>query len=324
MKPQFLISRAAALLLCAALLLLSGCAAQASNPAPSPAVSASPAPAATVATDSPSPMPQAAASPSPASDEAAVEALVQAFGKTLQTVSLLDEAGVASAMEAAYGQYVTPELLKAWQAKPAQAPGRMVSSPWPDHIDVFSVQKESDTTYTVTGQIAEITSDSPTAAARRAITLTVEKQPDGAFLISAVTLGNYAEKDPVVYENSEYGFDFYLPSDWEGYTVLDETWEGTPIDGGAKQTGPEIILRSPQWTEEKPYQDIPILVFTQEQWAQVAAENLSVSAAPIPPTVLGVNAEYVFALPARYNFAYPAGYEEVEEIIVSQPLWPVG
>lgn len=324
MKPQFLISRAAALLLCAALLLLSGCAAQASTPAPSPVVSASPAPSVTVAIDSPSPAPQAAASPSPVSDEAAVTALVQVFGKTLQTVSLLDETGVKSAMQAAYGQYVTPELLEAWQAKPAQAPGRMVSSPWPDHIDIFNVQKESDTAYTVTGQIVEITSDSPEAAARRAITLTAEKQADGTFRITTVTLENYAEKDPVVYENNEYGFDFYLPADWEGYTVLDETWEGTPTDGNAKQTGPEIILRSPQWTQDTPYQDIPLLVFTREQWAQAAAGNLSVSAAPIPPTVLGVNEKYVFALPARYNYAFPAGYEEVENIIASQPLWPVG
>ncbi len=312
------------LMLCAllsAILLLSGCAAQATVPAPT-AASVFPAPAATEAVCSPSPAPQA--SPSPASDEAAVTALVQSFGKSLQSVSLLDEAGVKDAMQAAYGQYVTPGLLEAWQAKPAQAPGRMVSSPWPDHIDVFSIQKDSDTAYTVTGQIAEITSDSPEAAARRAITLTVEKQPDGAFLISAVTLGNYAEKGPVVYENSEYGFDFYLPADWEGYTVLDETWEGTPTDGGEKQTGPEIILRSPKWTQDTPYQDIPLLVFTHEQWAQVAAEELSVSAAPIPPTVLGANAKYVFALPARYNFAYPAGYEEVENIIASEPLWPIG
>jgi hypothetical protein len=40
--------------------------------------------------------------------------------------------------------------------------------------------------------------------------------------------------------------------------------------------------------------------------------------------VLGVNEKYVFALPARYNYAFPAGYEEVENIIASQPLWPVG
>lgn len=308
--------------LLSAILLLSGCAAQASIPAPTAAVSVSPAPAATQAACSPSPAQQTA--PSPASDEATVTELVQAFGKALQSVSLLDEAGVKQAMQDAYGQYVTPALLQAWQEKPAQAPGRMVSSPWPDHIDIFSIQKEADTAYTVTGQIAKLTSDTREAAARRAITLTVEKQPDGAFLITAVTLGNYAQKGPVVYQNSEYGFNFYLPADWEGYTVVNETWEGTPTDGGATQTGPRLILRSPKWTQDTPYQDIPLLVFTHEQWAQVAAEELSVSAAPIPPTVLGMNAKYVFALPARYNFAYPAGYEEVEHIIASEPLWPVG
>jgi hypothetical protein len=209
MKPQFLISRAAALLLCAALLLLSGCAAQASTPAPSPVVSASPAPAVTEAACSPSPAPQA--SPSPVSDEAAVTALVQAFGKTLQTVSLLDEAGVASAMQAAYGQYVTPELLEAWQAKPAQAPGRMVSSPC-RIISTYSMyRKNRIPRTTVTGQIVEITSDSPEAAARRAITLTAEKQADGTFRITAVTLEKLRGERPCRIRKQRIRVRFYYP-----------------------------------------------------------------------------------------------------------------
>ena len=143
-------------------------------------------------------------------------------------------------------------------------------------------------------------------------------------MISGVTLGEYAQKNPVEYKNDEFGFMFYLPADWEGYTVLTEQWNGTPVNGSTAQEGTKLTLRSPKWTEEKPYQDIPILVFTKDQWAQVAAEELSVSAAPIPPTVLGANAQYVFALPARYNFAYPEGYKDVENIIAGQPLWPIG
>ena len=313
-------------LLCAAP-MLSGCAAQspAATPSPvlTPVLSASPS-LAPEASSAPQQSAAPTAAPSPDSDTASVTALVRGFGKVLKDVSLLDTAGVASAMEKAYDSYVTPELLKVWVENPSQAPGRTVSSPWPDHIDIYDVRKESDTAYTVSGQIVELTSASAEAAARRGIILQVSKQADGSYLISEVTLGEYAQKNPVVYKNDEFGFAFYLPANWEGYTVFTEQWTGTPVNGGPAQAGPKLTLRSPKWMEEKPYQDIPILVFTKDQWAQVSAEELSVSAAPIPPTVLGANAQYVFALPTRYNFAYPEGYKDVENIIAGQPLWPIG
>ena len=62
------------------------------------------------------------------------------------------------------------------------------------------------------------------------------------------------------------------------------------------------------------------MVFTLAQWGLVQAEKLSVGAAPIPPTELGRNSTYVFALPARYNYAFPTGYEEVEQILQGHPL----
>jgi hypothetical protein len=55
------------------------------------------------------------------------------------------------------------------------------------------------------------------------------------------------------------------------------------------------------WTEDNPMQDIPIMVLTLDQWGEVTAEKISVGAAPIPPSELGRNNKYVFALPARYN-----------------------
>jgi hypothetical protein len=84
--------------------------------------------------------------------------------------------------------------------------------------------------------------------------------------------------------------------------------------------GPEIFIRNPLWTQDNPYQDIPIMVFTYDQWNLIEQEKLAVSAAPIGPSELGRNAKYIFALPARYNFAFPAGFEEVEKIIESKPL----
>ncbi|MDH8679769.1 hypothetical protein QE109_16545 [Fusibacter bizertensis] len=124
--------------------------------------------------------------------------------------------------------------------------------------------------------------------------------------------------DNALYDNSTYGFKFTLPGTWEGYTVIEDVWTSTSTD--IDQSGPQIILRNPLWTETEVTQDIPILVFTHEQWADVLDEKFNVSAAPIPPSMLGENDAYVFALPARYNFAYPKGYEEVESILEGNPL----
>ncbi len=128
------------------------------------------------------------------------------------------------------------------------------------------------------------------------------------------------------YTNSQYGFTFTLPNDWKGYKVIAGTWTGTTENPATPSTvyppvhGPEITIRNPQWTEASNWQDIPILVFTPDQWAAVMDETLSMGAAPIPPTELGHNANYVFALPARYNYAYPTGWQEVETILQGNPL----
>jgi len=62
------------------------------------------------------------------------------------------------------------------------------------------------------------------------------------------------------------------------------------------------------------------MIFTLDQWELVQEENISLGAAPIPPSELGRNDRYVFALPARYNYEFPIGFEEVEEILKSNPL----
>jgi len=62
------------------------------------------------------------------------------------------------------------------------------------------------------------------------------------------------------------------------------------------------------------------MIFTKEQWKAIEAEEVAVSAAPIPPSKLAENSKYVFALPPRYNFAFPTGYEEVEKIMDSNPI----
>ncbi len=126
---------------------------------------------------------------------------------------------------------------------------------------------------------------------------------------------------PLVYKN-DYGFNFNLPISWKGYSIIADKWNGQTLDTQKPLVleGPKILIRHPLWTKEIPRQDIPIMIFTLAQWSLIQQEKLSVGAAPIGPSELGRNTNYVFALPARYNFAYQVGFEEVQKIIESKAL----
>ncbi len=264
-------------------------------------------------------------------DESAVRSLVKEFGKRLQAVSLLSPKKLLDAsLQENYGGLVSPGLITEWQSNPHKAPGRMVSSPWPDRIEISVVIKspEPENTYEVKGEIIEITSvekENGEAAAKRPVRLLAAKAGDRWQIIS-VTLGEYEDKEQIIYENVQYGFKFSLPDSWKGYTIITDKWEGRAIDGkqagNVVQTGPILSVRHPEWTSQNPRQDIPIMIFTPDQWKALLKDEYSVSAAPIRPGELGRNSAYVFALPARYNFAFPAGYEEVEKILNGDPLKP--
>jgi hypothetical protein len=128
----------------------------------------------------------------------------------------------------------------------------------------------------------------------------------------------------IQYQNTEYGFKFLLPASWSGYSILTDIWQGSTNNGSAGdqiiEEGPMISIRHPQWTSQNPRQDIPIMILTLSQWDSLQQEKFHVSAAPIPPSELGRNSNYVFALPARYNYAFATGYEEVENILQNHPL----
>jgi hypothetical protein len=130
-------------------------------------------------------------------------------------------------------------------------------------------------------------------------------------------------KNTIIYKNTQYGFTFTLPKSWEGYKIIESNWKGTKVDSqndNKEVIGSEIIIRNPSWTSENPYQDIPIMVITFEDWRLMEKGEISLGAAPIGPSELGKNSKFVFGLPPRYNFAYPRGYKEVNKIIESKPL----
>ena len=118
------------------------------------------------------------------------------------------------------------------------------------------------------------------------------------------------------YYNTKYGFEIKLPKTWKGYTVTTESY---PIQDIASDKnyppGVQIRLRYPYDTVVTPHADMPIMVFSKENWSLVQQGKISVGAAPVPPSKLGENSVYVLALPARYNYDFAPGWEEVDELV---------
>ncbi|HAS92191.1 MAG TPA: hypothetical protein DCS12_08165, partial [Clostridiales bacterium] len=262
----------------------------------------------------------------PATDEEEIliRNLVKDFGGNLKMVSLLaTEDMVKESIKEYYGKFVSQELLEKWLSDPAKALGRTTSSPWPERIDIISVERLSDTEYKVKGNIIEVTGVELTQggiAASRPATFII-RNIDGKWHIDDIKLGDYIDLNSFIYNNKEYGFYFTLPASWIGYSVIEDKWEGVSlIDSKANQSGPIFYIRHPEWTEKTPRQDIPVMVFTKDQLESLNNGEFSVGAAPIGPRKLGENTTYVFALPARYNYEFLTGFEEVEEILENNPL----
>jgi len=77
-------------------------------------------------------------------------------------------------------------LLTLWLRDPSQAPGRFVSSPWPDRIEIVSLAQEAPDRFRVTGFIVEVTSMelvSGGAANKVPVVLTIQKE-QGRWLIT--------------------------------------------------------------------------------------------------------------------------------------------
>jgi len=150
----------------------------------------------------------------------------------------------------------------------------------------------------------------------------------GATGTTQATGSSQPQGTSIVYTNRKYRFKFTLPASWKGYSIIETKWVGDIYKQGdmqpsATQSGPLLSIRNPRWTDSEEYQDIPIMVFTHQQWKLVVEGKMNASgAAPVLPSQLGRNRRYVFALPPRYNDALPDGWEEVARIIQAQPLHP--
>jgi hypothetical protein len=132
-------------------------------------------------------------------DQGSVEVLVENFGSKLKMVSLLAP-DAAAQIQTQYAPYVSTELLQKWEADPSTAPGKEVSSPWPEKINIVSITKVDDNTYTVEGNVIEVTSapSNSAAATQPAAVYPVSMQVhkidrSGEWFITSFQKGAYSE-----------------------------------------------------------------------------------------------------------------------------------
>ena len=161
-------------------LIVSAC-----TPAAAPATGPGPQPASSSqgnATD-PTQVPPAFSNPDEIQQIAEV---VQGIGARLQQVSLLSPTA-AEDIQTHYADFVAPALLDQWAAEPSQAPGRVTSSPWPDRIEIQSMEKTAENEMVVKGNIIEVTSvevNSGGAAATIPVEITLQKDDQGKWWIT--------------------------------------------------------------------------------------------------------------------------------------------
>lgn len=120
-----------------------------------------------------------------AAEEREVRDVVEGFGKKLQYVSLLAP-DAAQEIQLQYSGFVSPTLLETWMKHVTEAPGRMVSSPWPDRIEIASLVQEDANNYEVAGDVIEVTGADVLnggATARMPVRLVVQKE-QGHWLIA--------------------------------------------------------------------------------------------------------------------------------------------
>jgi hypothetical protein len=88
-----------------------------------------------------------------------VRAVVLSVGERMKLVSLLaPDSVLVREIRDAYEPYVTPELLHTWLSDPSRAPGQQGSSPWPERIDIQSVEATGPGVCRVEGEVVYMTS----------------------------------------------------------------------------------------------------------------------------------------------------------------------
>lgn len=187
-----------------------------------------------------------------------VQTTVETFGRRLQNVPLMSENEILSeSMQEQYGDLVVSQVvINNWLSDPSNAPGRLTSSPWPNHIEILNTEKLSDNTYEVKGNVIEITSNELSEecvtekgintqnsgceiigfAAKRPINILLERLSDdkrNPWLITSVAFGQYISNG----NENEYNY-----AGWQ--TKQDES---TGVSYKFLQELPASYIRGENW-----------------------------------------------------------------------------
>jgi hypothetical protein len=131
-------------------------------------------------------------------NDAGVRDVVENLGMRMKDVPLLAPDSVVTAeIREAYESLVTPALLTEWLEEPASAPGRDVSSPWPERIEAGTVEPAGEGVCRVEGEVVYVTSVELAeggAAHREPVTLQVTE--DDGWRISAYETAATAAPTP--------------------------------------------------------------------------------------------------------------------------------
>lgn len=119
------------------------------------------------------------------------------------------------------------------------------------------------------------------------------------------------ETDPLVYENTTYGFGFTFKSDWAGYKFIEANNPGSTT---VKTYYVALPTTDKKWSEPglpAGYASMFVMgVYTQTEWAKMSGDEMK-------PAKLGESAKYVYTyLPAQaYATDLKLQYNEIKDII---------
>jgi hypothetical protein len=120
-------------------------------------------------------------------NDSSIRTVVTQFGTTMQKVSLSAPDAVQQ-IGNAYSPYASEALVNKWKQQKEFAPGRGTSSPYPDHIDIISLEKAPNNTYLVKANVIEMTSTG--IAGQFPLTLTMGKAQN-QWVITSYEPGPY-------------------------------------------------------------------------------------------------------------------------------------
>lgn len=161
-------------------------------------------------------------------NQKSAEHTVQIFGERMKNVSLLAPTEILNQnIREAYGDLVSVDLIDKWVIDPESAPGRLVSSPWPDRIEILKIKRLFSESYEISGDIIEITSaetEEGGIAAKRSIVLTVSKT-DGKWLITDAVLGEYDDTASwKTFTDQTTGVEFRYPEELPALFIHSQVW----------------------------------------------------------------------------------------------------